>query len=67
MYNYTPLMEVCTLNLYIYAAHFYSKPEKSRKIKMRATDTARGITVLLPHGFDVDLGRIGHPQLEEKL
>ena len=34
---------------------------------MRATETARGITVLLPYGFDVDLGRIYHPKLEEKL
>ena len=34
---------------------------------MRATETARGITALLPYGFDVDLGRIDHPELEEKL
>ena len=31
---------------------------------MHATETARVITVLLPYGFDVDLGRIDH---EEKL
>ena len=34
---------------------------------MRAKDTARGITVFIPYGFDVDLGRIDHPELEEKL
>ena len=34
---------------------------------MRATETARGITILLPHRFDVDLGRIDHPELGEKL
>ena len=34
---------------------------------MRATETARGITVVLPYGFDVDLGRTDHPELEEKL
>ena len=34
---------------------------------MRTTETARGTTVLLPYGFDVDLGRIDHPDLEEKL
>ena len=28
---------------------------------MRAMETARRITVLLPYGFDVDLGRIDHP------
>ena len=34
---------------------------------MRAIETAREITELLPYSFDVDLGRIGHPELEEKL
>ena len=34
---------------------------------MHATGTARGITVLLPYGFNVDFGRIDHPELEEKL
>ena len=34
---------------------------------MRTTDTARGITALLPYSCDVDLGRIDHPELEEKL
>ena len=34
---------------------------------MRATETTRGITVLLPYGFDVDLGRIDHPELKKKL
>ena len=34
---------------------------------MCATETSRGITALLPYGFDVDLGRIDHPELEEKL
>ena len=46
---------------------FVKKPEKSRKIKMRATETARGIAVLLPYSLDVDLGSIDHPELEEKL
>ena len=34
---------------------------------MCVMETARGITILLPYGFDVDLGRIDHPELEEKL
>ena len=29
--------------------------ERPRKSRMRATETARGITVILPHGFDVGL------------
>ena len=34
---------------------------------MRATETAMEITVSLPYGFDVELDRIDHPELEEKL
>ena len=37
------------------------------KNKMRATEAARRIIVLLSYGFDVDLGRIDHTELEEKL
>ena len=49
------------------AAHFINKPEKLWKIKMHIMETARGIIVLLPYGFEVDLGKIDHPGLEEKL
>ena len=34
---------------------------------MCAMETARGITILLPYSFDVDLGRIDHPEVEKKL
>ena len=34
---------------------------------MRTTETARGITVLLAYGFDLDMGGIDHADLEEKL
>jgi len=33
---------------------------------MRITEIARGIIKLLLHGFDVDLGRTDHPELEDK-
>ena len=32
---------------------------------MFATDTVRGITVLLPYGFDGGLGTIDHPKTTE--
>ena len=34
---------------------------------MHATETARGTTILLPYGFDVDLDGIDYPELEKKL
>ena len=46
---------------------FIQKSEKLQKLKMCATETARRIIVLLLCGFDVDLGRIAHIELEEKL
>ena len=42
-------------------------PQKLQKFKICTTETARGITILLAYGFDVDFGEIDHPELEEKL
>jgi len=40
--------------------------QKPAKIEIHITETAKRIIKLLPYGFDVDLGRTDHLELEEK-
>jgi len=41
--------------------------ENAKNLKCALLKAARGIIKLLPYSFDVHLGWIDHPELEEKL